>query len=127
MTKIAAYTFSALAFATAIFQFTLAAGVPWGEAAWGSAFSGMLPSHMRLASVTSGLLLLLFAVVIIARAGLAGLTTERKSTRILSWLIAGFCGLSTIANAFSPSHLERVIWFPVAALLFVCAIVVARS
>jgi hypothetical protein len=43
----------------AVFQLLLAAGVPWGEAAWGGSHEGTLPASLRIGSAGS---LLVYAV-----------------------------------------------------------------
>ena len=44
------------------FQIALAAGAPWGAAAWGGASPGVLPRGLRVSSAGSGLVYVLLAV-----------------------------------------------------------------
>lgn len=124
--SIAARVFAALIGGTVIFQLALALGAPWGELAWGGAYTGALPTTMRLASLGSIVLLLALAAVVLIRAGLTGLRWKPASTKLV-WLVVAYCGLGVIANAMSPSFWERVIWVPVTLVLLACSLVVARS
>lgn len=92
------------------FQIALAAGAPWGRAAFGGAHHGRLPTRLRRVS----------AVACVGYAGAAALVlSEVGSPRTRA---AGFTGLTalmcmgTLANGASRSPVERAIWTPVAGL-----------
>jgi hypothetical protein len=103
----------ALAGVVAAFQGALAAGAPWGAAAWGGANPGVLPAGLRAASAGSALLYVLLAVT----TGSA-LVPARPRRRILT-VATGLMAVGTVLNLVSPSVVERVIWTPVAAALAV--------
>jgi len=94
------------------FQLALAAGVPWGAAAWGGGSPGVLPARLRLASSAS----------VLVYAGLAALVANpRPSSTARRRLMTGaslFMVLGTVGNLATRSAVERV-WAPVAAALAV--------
>jgi hypothetical protein len=95
------------------FQIALAAGAPWGAAAWGGANPGVLPRGLRVSSAGSGLVYVLLAVA--ARSTLIPVQLRR---RILT-IAAGGMVVGTVMNLASPSNIERALWTPVAAALAV--------
>ncbi len=104
-------TAAALLVVVAGFQGLLAAGAPWGEAAYGGANSGVLPETLRVSSAVS-------AVVYLALAGIAG--TRLVPTSLRSRFMYGTSALMTVGaimNIASPSFIERIIWTPVTILL----------
>ncbi len=90
----------------------------------GGSYPGQFPPPLRVAAVIPAVLLALIAAVVLACAGLA-LTRWARVSRWLIWGIVALLGVSVLLNFISPSGGERMIWTPVAALLLVCAIVVA--
>ncbi|MEQ1534162.1 MAG: hypothetical protein HOO97_02910 [Sideroxydans sp.] len=123
---LAAKIFAVFIFGAIIFQIALASGMPWGEFAWGGSHPSTLPDAMRLASVFSAVLLLMFLVVVLTRAGLI-LPRWLALSKKLIWIVVGYCGLGIIANAISPSFWERVIWVPVLIICFVSGLIVAKA
>ena len=121
---IAAIAYAIISVGVVAFQLALAAGLPWGAYAMGGAYPGQFPPAMRVAAVIQAVVIALTAGVVLARAGLALATWARVSSRLI-WVITLLLGLSVLLNFVSPSGGERMIWTPVAALLFVCSIVVA--
>ena len=95
------------------FQIALAAGAPWGAAAWGGANPGVLPRGLRVSSAGSGLVYVLLAVA--ARSTLIPVQLRR---RILTIAFGGMV-VGTVMNLASPSNIERALWTPVAAALAV--------
>jgi len=63
----AARLFVVLIACTILFQIALAAGVPWGEFAWGGSHPGTLPRQLRIASGASVAVLLVLAFVVLVR------------------------------------------------------------
>ena len=92
------------------FQLALAAGAPWGAAAWAGQSPGVLPPSLRAAS----------AVSVLAYAGLAAVvvtdrlrpTTRRRVLTGASLLMV----VGTVGNLATPSPIERL-WAPVAAAI----------
>ena len=95
------------------FQIALAAGAPWGAAAWGGANAGTLPTGFRVASVAS-------AVINGSLAALVGgyLGAGRWVYRTIRGMSV-FFGLGVIMNAASPSVIEKLIWTPFTLALVV--------
>ncbi|MBP6647886.1 MAG: hypothetical protein KA207_18660 [Burkholderiaceae bacterium] len=120
----AARVFTWLTAIAVLFQWALAAGLPWGELAWGGAYPGVLPEAMRWASLGSGLLLMGMVWVVRVR---AGLTPSRHLPwmRKLIWCVVAYCALGVLANLATPSVWERVVWTPVVSLLLLASLVVA--
>ena len=92
-------------------QIALAAGAPWGAAAWGGANPGVLPRSLRVSSAGSGLVYVLLAVA--ARSTLMPAQLRR---RILTFA-SGAMVVGTVMNLASKSNIERTLWTPVAAAL----------
>ena len=126
MPQHAAILFVALAVMVAAFQLALVVGAPWGELTLGGRWKGVLPGRMRVVALLSAMLMLAFAAVVAARAGLA-FASAASLSRPLAWAVVGACALSGVANAASPSRRERAIWLPVAACLLASSAVVAAS
>ncbi len=104
----------------------LALGAPWGVAAWGGQHPGRLPARLRIASAVAALVVYpAIALVVLDASGGADLhLVEGGSARTWMWVIAGFFGLGTLANAVSRSRPERG-WAPVALGIAVSAAVIA--
>lgn len=101
----------------AVFQVGLAAGLPWGLAAWGGAHPGHLPTGFRLASAASAVVWAAIAVELAAprltRPEHQGHQGHRGRRRLLTVLTAVMV-LAAVMNAASPSPVERAIWTPFA-------------
>lgn len=123
---IAARIFVLLTAGAVVFQIALAAGLPWGAVAWGGAFPGVLPPHMRIASLGSVFLLGALAFVVLVRAGIVQSRWKGACAKLV-WFVVAYCGLGVLANSLTPSFWERVIWVPVTVLLFATSLIVARS
>jgi len=117
MILILALTSAALHSGIAVFQVCLAAGKPWGEYAFGGQNKGVLPRHLRIASVFSCCVLLAFAAVNLHQAGFLKISENASLMRIFFWVVTGYAVLGTFMNAISRSRPERLLWTPVAALL----------
>ena len=124
--KLAARVFAALIAIVCLFQFALAAGAPWGEYAMGGAYPGVFPPPMRVAAVVQAAVLAGFALIVLIRAGLA-LPRWRGAAGWAIWAVAALMALSVALNLITPSGLERLIWAPVAVLLFLSSLRVALS
>jgi hypothetical protein len=97
----------------AAFQIALAAGAPWGAAAWGGANQGVLPRGLRVSSAGSALVYVLLAFA--ARSTLMPAQLRRRLLTVAS----GGMVVGTVMNLASKSNLERTLWAPVAAALAV--------
>ncbi len=92
------------------FQAALAAGLPWGAAAWGGGQPGQLPVGYRLASAASA------AVWLVVATGVGGARLGPRGRHRLLTVLLVLMALSALMNAASRSQLERVIWTPFAVL-----------
>lgn len=89
------------------FQCALAAGAPWGGAAWGGKFPGKLPPAIRVASGLS-------AGVLVALAWYTLQPNSTSRTRVVTGA-AIYTSVNAVMNLLSPSPLERMIATPMAA------------
>lgn len=101
---------SALLLVQAGFQACLAAGVPWGRAAYGGQHSGTLPTRYRRISAVSAVVYAATAFAV-ARGG----GSAQRQRAILSG-VAATMTIGALANAISRSPLERGLWTPYCAL-----------
>ena len=124
--RLAAGVFAGLIAVVALFQLALALGAPWGGLAMGGAFPGTFPPAMRVAALVQIAVLGGGAMVVLARAGLV-LPAWRPASRWLVWVVVGLLGVGVILNLITPSQMERLIWAPVAVLLFLSSLRVALS
>ena len=98
-----------------VFQVALAAGAPWGRAAYGGTNGGTQPRHLR---TVSGLAASTYgggAVLILRGSG-----SSRVRARAFTALSV-FMGVGVLANGASRSPVERALWTPVAAATTVLA------
>lgn len=103
------------------FQVALAAGAPWGEAAYGGAHRGVLPVRYRASSAVSALV---YAALVAVTLGRGPGPTARR--RILT-AASGLMMLGTMLNLASRSRVERLVWTPVAGTLAITLLRVARG
>lgn len=123
----AAYAVAVVACCMIIFQVMLAAGLPFGRAAWGGQHD-VLPARLRVGSLLAGGILTLAAWVVLARAGIASPGADASiAVRIATWVFGGFFCLNTLGNLASKSPTERKVMTPVTVLLAVCCFTVALS
>lgn len=94
-----------------MFQVALAAGAPWGAAAWGGQHPGTLPRRLRGASAAGALALGSLALLAM-RPDVLEPTVRR---RVLLGA-TGYSAVGTVMNAASRSPVERAIWTPVAGM-----------
>jgi hypothetical protein len=126
MRTLAAKVFLALTCVVIAFQLALATGAPWGELTMGGAVRGQLPPRMRVIAFGSALLLSGFGAIVAARAELA-FPRWRHTSRWLIWVVVAYSITGVGLNALTPSPRERALWLPVAIVLAICAVVVARG
>jgi hypothetical protein len=121
--RIAASIYAIITFAIVAFQLALAAGAPWGAYAMGGAYPGQFPPALRISAIIQAVLLVFFALVVLARADMI-LPKWSRASRWLAWVVFAFSVVSLILNLITPSAGERAIWAPVAFILMIsCGIV----
>ena len=127
----AAIAAAALFGVVALFQGALALGVPWGAYAYGGravSDDGTLPPTYRGASAVTAVVLVLFAIVILTRAGIVGTSGESTLVTVLSWVIVGFMAINTPMNFLGKHWIEKFVFGGITlALVVLCAIVAAAG
>jgi hypothetical protein len=106
--------------ALTVFQLLLITGRPLGRYAWGGQHE-VLPTNLRVGSVISVGLYVLFALIIADRAGLIAMGFPDWAI----WVLATYSTLGILANAISRSKPERNVMTPVALLLAIACYIVA--
>jgi hypothetical protein len=112
--------------AIAAFQISLALGAPLGRAAWGGAHV-RLPAGFRLASGFAALFWAGATLIVLARAGYEVAPIPSTLARWGTWLLVGLLPLGAVMNFASSSPWERYLWGPLAVVLAVLCLIIARS
>lgn len=97
------------------FQAALAAGAPWGRAAYGGTTSGVLPARLRAVSGVASLGYGAASALVLRGTGSPSARQRGFTT------LTVFMGVGVIANAASRSPVERAVWTPVTAATAVLA------
>ena len=92
------------------FQAALAAGAPWGRAAYGGTRAGTLPANLRAVSAVTGAAYAGGALLVLRGGGTP--LARRRGYTALSVLM----GVGVLANGASRSPVERALWTPLAAV-----------
>lgn len=109
-----------------ILQLFLAAGFPFGRAAWGGEHR-VLPRRLRWGSLASALALGAAAWIILARVNLVAPGSARGFVGIATWVFAALFALNTLGNLVSRSKAERYLMTPATLILVVCFLGAALS
>jgi hypothetical protein len=109
----------------ACFQVALALGAPWGQAAWGGEQT-RLPPDLRVGSTVSAVVLAQAALVVLARAGHWAPARAVSVLRWATWALVPILALSALGNFASTSRWENYLMGPLALLLSLLCLVVAR-
>jgi hypothetical protein len=126
--RIAAVAAAAGFLLQAAFQATLALGAPLGSAAWGGADEGQLPMGLRIASGVAVGVYVLFALIVLGRAGFRGVPLRQGFLRWGTWALVGLMFLGALPNFASSSGWERFGWGPLALILaLLCLFVALRA
>jgi hypothetical protein len=118
---------AALGFASlAAFQAALAAGAPWGRAAWGGEHAD-LSATQQGASAVAAVIYVAAAVIVLCRAGV--IWPRRSDAAIVrwgTWFVAAAMAAGALPNLASQSRWENFILGPLALVLAALCVVVAR-
>ena len=109
-----------------MFQVALAAGAPFGRAAWGGAHE-RLPRNLRVGSAIAALVWVFAALTVLAGAGFEASPIPASVADWATWALAGLLLVGMAMNALSRSRLERLIWTPVALVLAALTVIVAAT
>lgn len=106
------------------FQLALIAGAPIGHFAWGGQHR-VLPAKLRIGSVSSIAIYLLFAVFLLSKSGMWAIITHQPTLAIGLWIMTIYLFLGVLLNGISRSRPERLTMTPVALVLAICFLIVA--
>lgn len=123
-----AAAFAAIGFASlAVFQAALAAGAPWGHAAWGGG-DAHLSAGQRVASAAAAIIYAAATLIVLGRAGIIWRARSNAALfRWGTWFLAVAMAIGAVPNVASQSRWENFIFGPLALLLAALCVVVARS
>lgn len=121
-----AYAGLLILFGLSVFQLSLILGKPFGEYAWGGQ-QRVLPKKLRIASVSSIVLYVVFGVFLASKAGITQLIPESSFLDTGMWVLTGYFALGVLMNGISRSKKERMVMTPIALLLAVIFFAVASS
>lgn len=103
-------------FGLCIFQILLIFGWPLGDFAWGGTHH-VLPTKLRIASIFSIVLYMVFAAFLVTKAGMVNLIDDSSLLNVGMWVFTGYFVLGIFMNAISRSKQERIMMAPIALLL----------
>ena len=109
-----------------VFQLFLALGYPIGKFAWGGNHN-VLPRKLRIGSVISIFLYIVFAIFILSESGIVDIVTNMNVTSIAIWVLAAYFTLGALMNGISRSKSERAVMTPTALVLAICCILIATN
>lgn len=110
----------------AIFQAALAAGAPWGHAAWGGE-DAHLSTAQRGASAVAAVVYVAATLIVLGRAGIWRARPNAIVFRWGTWVLAVVMLLGAVPNFASQSRWENFIFGPLALVLGGLCFLVARS
>jgi hypothetical protein len=110
-----------------VFEVCLAAGAPWGSAAFGGADPGRLSDELRIASVVAAAFWSLAALTALARGEVTTSPIGYAFSRRAMWGLTLLLVAGTVMNAASSSPWERYGWAPYILGLTVMTWRLARS
>lgn len=118
--EIAAICLTIMLIVVAIFQFLLALGLPFGEAAWGGQQGKVLPPKYRIGSGVSVIFLLFAAIVVLSKTETLDLFSETFENFFM-WLLVIYFAAATVVNALSRSMREKL-WAPFIAVMLILSV-----
>ena len=101
--------------ALTVFQLALIAKAPLGEYAWGGQHR-VLPPKLRIASIASIVLYIIFAWFALAKSGVIT-SPSGVMIDVTLWIFFGYFVVGIIMNTISRSKKERMVMTPVAVVL----------
>jgi hypothetical protein len=111
LTELVGFLAAGLLGANSLFQFALAAGVGWGDMAFGGKVAqddGTLPNRYRLMSLLSAVFMVFLTLIILSASGVLEVTS--MDTGFTTWTCRGasaLFALNTFANLASANKIER--------------------
>ncbi len=126
ITTISSITGTVLLLAVAVMEILLIIGLPLGEFTMGGRYK-VLPPLYRIFAVSSVILQLFGAAMLLQGAGLMNMWFSDKIVKIICFVFAGFFAVNTVMNIISPSKKEKYVMTPLAAIEAICFAVTAFS
>jgi hypothetical protein len=123
---LAAAVFAVASAGVVLFQIGLALGLPWGAYAMGGANPGRFPPRLRVAAAVQALVIVFLVLVVLSDADLV-LPALADQFGWLVWLPVAFSAASVALNAITRSPVERRLWLPVAVVMLLSSLLVARA
>ena len=108
------------------FQIALAVGAPLGRAAWGGDHT-TLPTSLRIATIFPVAIYALGAAVVLRRAGYRVAHISKTVAGRGTWAFGAVLVLSALVNFASRSDWEQFLMAPIALVLALLTLAVARS
>ena len=112
--------------ALTVFQLALVFGAPLGRFAWGGQHR-VLPTSLRLGSLSSLVIYALIGAIVAARADLVGVAVSDGVVRVAAWVVAAYFLVGIGLNAASRSLPERNLMTPLCVVLCLLAVGVASG
>jgi uncharacterized membrane protein SirB2 len=109
--------------ALSVFQVLLIFGKPLGNYAWGGQHA-VLPKRLRIASVLSIVLYIVFSIFLASKAGLVSIVPDGQFLTVSMWVLTFYFVLGIVMNAISRSKKERMLMAPVSFSLAVVFLIV---
>jgi hypothetical protein len=110
------------------FQVGLAAGAPWGAAAYGGRAAlpdGRLSSRYRVTSAVTAGVLVAIGWLLLLRGGVAGAASAAPALAVVCWGLAALFALNTVGNLAGRHPVERWGMAAVTACLTVLCVLLA--
>lgn len=85
----------------------------------------MLPTRLRIGSLVSVVLYILFALIILEASGIISVISNDTISDIGIWVLTIYFGIGTVMNGVSRSKHERLVMTPVAATLGALCLLIA--
>lgn len=114
----------------ALFQLSLALGAPAGQIVLGGRVAdadGRLPSKWRAFSGIAAVILLGFAWIVLARAGVVETSVDQRYLTVATWAIVAYMAINSAANLASRNPVERYLMGGISLVLVVLCSIVAAS
>lgn len=109
-----------------VFQLLLIAGRPLGDYAWGGQHK-VLPKKLRIASVFSIILYVVFGFFLVSKAGLMNAIPDSLLLSVAMWAFTCYFVLGVFINAISRNKKERTLMTPIALSLAVIFLLVTLN
>lgn len=124
LSTVSSITGAVLLLAVAVMEILLIFGLPLGEFTMGGRYK-VLPPMYRMFAVSSVILQLFGAAMILQGGGLMNMWFAGKVIKIICFVFAGFFAVNTVMNIISPSKKEKYVMTPLAAVEACCFAVTA--